>query len=194
VVVATGLANQDYRPPAFGGLPSALVSHACEHADFAPLRGRHVAVIGRGQSACESAALLAEAGADVELICRGEVRWLGATSGKAQMRSVTLTLRELLAAPSAVGPFPLSWLVEFPAIARHMPSALRDWFSKRCLKAGAAGWLKPSFDAVKINEKRRNSSTRSHALTDRLCCGPASNRAYRNCISPALTRSTASDR
>jgi FAD-dependent urate hydroxylase len=154
VVVATGLANQDYRPPAFRGLPAGLVSHACEHADFAPLRSRHVAVIGRGQSACESAALLAEAGADVELICRGEIHWLGATSGEAPMRSVALELRESLAAPSAVGPFPLSWLVEFPAIPRFMPFALRDRFNKRCLKAGAAGWLKPRFDAVKRNEGR----------------------------------------
>jgi cation diffusion facilitator CzcD-associated flavoprotein CzcO len=176
VVVATGLANQDYRPPAFRGLPSALVSHACEHADFAPMRGRHVAVIGRGQSACESAALLAEAGAEVELICRGEVRWLGATNGEAQMRSVALGLRELLAAPSAVGPFPLSWLVEFPAIARRMPSALRDWFSKRCLKAGAAGWLKPRFDTVKISEKRAVIGARAVAgrITLDLDDGPRS--------------------
>src|SRR6202165_4728041 len=36
VVIATGLANQDYRPEAFRGLPAALVSHTCEHADFAP--------------------------------------------------------------------------------------------------------------------------------------------------------------
>ena len=51
VVVATGLANQDYRPREFRGLPAALVSHACDHDDFAPMRGKHVAVIGRGQSA-----------------------------------------------------------------------------------------------------------------------------------------------
>jgi FAD-dependent urate hydroxylase len=163
VVVATGLASQDYRPPAFRGLSAALVSHACEHADFSPLRGKHVAVIGRGQSACESAALLAEAGADVELICRGELRWLGATGGEVPMRSAALELRELLAAPSAVGPFPLSWLAEFPAIARHMPFAMRDWFNKRCLKSGAAGWLKPRFDAVKRNEGRAITGVRAAA-------------------------------
>jgi len=154
VVVATGLANQDYRPPAFRGLPAALVSHACEHAAFEPFHGKHVAVVGRGQSACESAALLAEAGAEVELICRGEVRWLGATDGEAHMRSAALDLRELLAAPSAVGPFPLSWLAEWPTIVRHIPFPARDWFSRRCLKAGAAGWLKPRFGAIKRHEGR----------------------------------------
>jgi hypothetical protein len=55
---------------------------------------------------------------------------------------------DALAAPSAVGPFPLSWLAEAPALVRHMPFALRDWFSQRCLKAGAAGWLKPRFGAI----------------------------------------------
>ena len=51
VVIATGLANQDYRPREFRDLPTALVSHACDHDDFAPMRGKRVAVIGRGQSA-----------------------------------------------------------------------------------------------------------------------------------------------
>jgi cation diffusion facilitator CzcD-associated flavoprotein CzcO len=154
VVVATGLANQDYRPPAFRDLPPALVSHACEHADFAPLRGKHVAVIGRGQSACESAGLLAEAGATVELISRGAVHWLGATTAQTAEPSPIWALREALAAPSAVGPFPLSWLVEVPAVVRRMPSAMRDRFSARCLKAGAAGWLKPRFANVTCNTGR----------------------------------------
>jgi len=154
VVIATGLAGQDFRPPAFRGLPAALVTHTCEHADLAPFRGKHVAVVGRGQSACESAALLAEAGAEVELICRDEIRWLGATANEAHPQKSAASLRETLLAPSAVGPFPLDWLVELPAIVQRMPSELRDWFTKRCLKAGAAGWLKPRFDAVECHPGR----------------------------------------
>jgi FAD-dependent urate hydroxylase len=149
VVIATGLAHQDYRPDAFDGLPAAFVSHSSAHADFAPLRGKHVAVVGRGQSACESAALLAEAGAEVDLISRGAVRWLGdPTAPKTAMSHV----REALAAPSAVGPFPLSWLVELPALVRHFPPEPRAQFTARCLKAGAAGWL-----------KRRCADVRCHA-------------------------------
>src|SRR5262249_18856109 len=34
VVVATGLANLDYRPEAFAGLPSECVSHSSDHADL----------------------------------------------------------------------------------------------------------------------------------------------------------------
>jgi cation diffusion facilitator CzcD-associated flavoprotein CzcO len=163
VVIATGLANQDYRPQVFQGLPTTLVSHTCEHADFAPFRGRHVAVVGRGQSACESAALLAEAGATVELISRGAVHWLGATTNEGVEPTTIGWFRETLAAPTAVGPFPLSWLVEVPALVRHIPVALRDRFTRRCLKAGAAGWLKPRFNNVICNQARAIVAARTQS-------------------------------
>jgi cation diffusion facilitator CzcD-associated flavoprotein CzcO len=151
VVIATGLVNQDYRPPLFAGLPAALVTHACDLADVAPFQGRHVAVIGRGQSATEYAALLAEAGAAVELFSRGEIHWLGqaAADGSALYR-----LHDALAAPSAIGPFPLNWLAEAPALVRRLPAHLRDRFSQRCLKAGAAGWLKLRFANVTCHSGR----------------------------------------
>ena len=75
VVMATGLLGHEYRPAEFDRLPRDMVSHSCEHTDSTRYRGRHVAVIGRGQSACELAALLHEAGAEVELICRGDLVW-----------------------------------------------------------------------------------------------------------------------
>ena len=160
VVVAAGLANQDFRPDVFRGLPATLVSHACDHDDLAPFRGKHVAVIGRGQSATESAALLAEAGAKAELISRGAVHWLGdGTAAKTAKQHML----DALAAPSAVGPFPLSWLAEAPALAHAMPRELRDWFSKRCLKAGAAGWLKPRFADVTCNAGRTILAARAEA-------------------------------
>jgi cation diffusion facilitator CzcD-associated flavoprotein CzcO len=56
VVVAMGLARQEWRPPPFDGIDSALVSHSCEHAALDKWSGKRVAVIGRGQSACESGA------------------------------------------------------------------------------------------------------------------------------------------
>jgi glycine/D-amino acid oxidase-like deaminating enzyme len=149
VVVATGLAHQEYRPPAFHDLPASLVSHSCEHTDFAPLRGKHVAVVGRGQSACESAALLTEAGAKVDLFSRGDIHWLGDGNKNEQPH-----WREALAAPSAVGPFPLSWVAESPALVRHLPSQARAWFTARCLRAGAAGWLKPRFGNVRCHSGR----------------------------------------
>jgi len=145
VVVATGLRNQEYRPPLFQDLAPAFVSHTCEHADLSVFRGRRVAVIGRGQSACESAALLAEAGAQPELISRGDIHWLGISANGTARKTLRRRLRETLASPSEIGPFPLSWLVEVPGAVRLLAPHMREEFSRRCLRAAAAGWLKPRF-------------------------------------------------
>jgi cation diffusion facilitator CzcD-associated flavoprotein CzcO len=157
VVVATGFNGQEYRPPAFADLPATLVSHSCEHTAFDKFRGKRVAVIGRGQSACESAALLAEAGAEAELISHGDIRWLGADRSAVARRRAAQRLRELLKSPSEVGPFPLSWLAEAPQLVRLLPAALRDEFARRCLKPAAAGWLKARFAGV--------TCTSAHAIT-----------------------------
>jgi FAD-dependent urate hydroxylase len=163
VVVATGLRNQDHRPDVFAGLPAELVSHACQHDDLGIFRGKHVAVIGRGQSASESAALLAENGAQAEIISRGDIHWLShLTDGKANKPKLWW-LREALAAPSAVGPFPLSWLAEFPGLAWRLPRKMRDEFTQRCLKAGAAGWLRPRFANVAIDAGRTIKGARADA-------------------------------
>lgn len=147
VIVATGLLNQEHRPPLFRDFPRTLVSHTSEHADLSAFRGKRVAVIGRGQSACESAALLDEAGAAVEIISHGDIHWLG-LSTNAGRTALRRRVRKVLTAPSEVGPFPLSWLAEVPGLVRHLPSGIRGEFTRRCLKAGATGWLKPRFTNI----------------------------------------------
>jgi pyridine nucleotide-disulfide oxidoreductase len=153
VVVATGLANQEFRPAAFAFVPRALASHSSDHADFAGLRGKRVAVIGRGQSATESAVLLHEAGAEVHLICRGPIHWLSDRKTSATWRA-TLKARvaDLLAAPSGVGPFPLNWAAELPHFTHRLPADARAAFNAACLRAGAAGWLRPRFGGVRVTE------------------------------------------
>jgi cation diffusion facilitator CzcD-associated flavoprotein CzcO len=151
VVIATGLASHQFRPPAFAAAPAALVSHTSDHDSFDSFRGQRVAVIGRGQSACETAALLCEAGAQAEVICRGPIRWLGAGKHTADWRrEIRGKLSALLAAPSGVGPFPLNWLVEVPNLVRLLPQEMRAAFNAASLRAGAAGWLRPRFGDVRV--------------------------------------------
>ena len=127
VLMATGLRDHEYRPAQFDGLPRALVSHSCEHTDSDCFRGRHVAVIGRGQSACESAALLHEAGADVEIICRGKLTWNGDPDERSTLRKRARSLLgDALIPPSQVGPFPFNWLVEAPGGVSYLSERLRD--------------------------------------------------------------------
>lgn len=153
VIVATGLLGQEYRPDQFRGLPRSLVSHSCEHSDFAPLRGRRVAVIGRGQSACESAALLHEIGAEVEIVCHGQIDWIGDSNKRSALRKqVRAVLGNLLIPPSQVGPFPLSWLIEAPGLVRHLPEQSRDDITERCLHATAADWLRPRLADVPVRD------------------------------------------
>jgi FAD-dependent urate hydroxylase len=70
VVVATGLSHTAHIPPELVQLPAERLSHSGDHNDLSSFKGRQVVVIGAGQSALETAALLREAGASPHLIVR----------------------------------------------------------------------------------------------------------------------------
>ena len=161
VAVAMGLTNQAYTPTEFVGLPDSLVSHSSQVVNPADFHGRHVAVIGRGQSACESAVLLNEAGAEVDLICRGGVRWLGAETARPWYGDLVWSLRRVLHAPSAIGPFPYNWAVDMPGLLYRLPPRLRDRFAGISLRAAASGWLKQRANGVRINAGRTINAARA---------------------------------
>jgi len=156
VVMATGLLHHEHRPAQFDGLPRGLVSHSCEHTDSTRFRGRRVAVIGRGQSACESAALLHEAGADVEIICRGHLVWNADPGTRSALRKgLRSFLGKALIPPSQVGPFPFNWLVEAPALIRYLSAGARDRLNEHCLHPTAILWLRPRLQDVPLHEGTR---------------------------------------
>jgi thioredoxin reductase len=70
VIVATGVLPYAHIPGELAGLPSDLMTHSAAHDRLDQFRGRRVAVIGGGQSALQTAALLHEAGADAQVIAR----------------------------------------------------------------------------------------------------------------------------
>jgi glycine/D-amino acid oxidase-like deaminating enzyme len=142
-------------------LPSELVSHTCEHISFEAFRGRRVAVVGRGQSACETAALLSETGADVELICRGPVLWLPPEKLGKDEHDALWRLRKLARTRGAVGPFPLNWLAEAPGLVHWLPESVRDEFSVRCLLPKASAWLRDRFGGVRIKANQAIVDTRA---------------------------------
>jgi cation diffusion facilitator CzcD-associated flavoprotein CzcO len=155
VVVAAGLARQEFRPVPFVGLPSELVSHTCEHARLDRWRGRRVAVIGRGQGACEAAALLRQAGTEVELICRGDIRWRdGGDSDAAALSERSARPRHRPAVSSAIGSLALSWLNARPDIMHRAPAGVRGWINARILRPAAAGWVKPLLDGMRVHAGR----------------------------------------
>ena len=106
VVIATGIGRFTHWPTQFSGMSSALVSHSSDHSTFGPFKGKRVVVVGGGQSALESATLLLESGAAVEVIVRAPVvHWLNyGTPLHTWLHSEGNPLRRLLYPPSDVGP------------------------------------------------------------------------------------------
>ncbi len=146
VVVAAGIADFKWFPEVFRELPRGLVSHACEHDDLSVFSGTSVLVVGGGQSALESAALLAEAGASVEVAARApEVSWLSR-----RWHHKLGPVSRLLYAPPDVGPAGISWMVALPNAFRSMPRRLQTWMTRKALRPAGAGWLPPRMGTVTI--------------------------------------------
>jgi Pyridine nucleotide-disulphide oxidoreductase len=147
VVVAAGLAPFGRRPPPFDELPAALVSHSSDYGDLARLGGSRVVVVGAGQSALESTALLHEAGAEVEVVARAPgVHWLGRSALLHRLEPV----RRLLYAPTDVGPAVLSWVVATPSLFRRLPLESQVRLARRSIRPAGAAWLKPRLERVPI--------------------------------------------
>lgn len=148
VVVAVGLAAFRYRPPQLAGLPEALVSHAADHRDLSRFAGQRVIVIGGGQSAVESAALLQEEGAEVEVISRApRLHWLRRS---AWLHRSPAPIRRLLYPPTDVGPPGLNWIVAWPDLFRRLPRALQIPIARRAIRPAAAGWLAPRVRGIRF--------------------------------------------
>jgi hypothetical protein len=148
VVIAGGIAPFAHRPPVADGLPRDLVSHTAEHDDLSRLAGRQVLVVGGGQSALESAALLHESGADVEVaIRRPRVIWLH--GGKYQQRLGRYAT--LVYAPTDVGPMGLSRVVSAPHLFRRLPRRVQDPAAYRSIRPAAALWLRARLADVPLH-------------------------------------------
>jgi hypothetical protein len=144
VVVASGLAGFAHTPDVLRTLtpdgPTAAgpVSHSSHHSDLGPFAGREVVVVGAGQSALESAALLAEAGASVRLLARGQhaVGFGDAPDKQSRLRPQT--------------PFGRAWsLYAFSYYAgafRYLPVPLRLSLVRRVLGPLGAWWLRDRFE------------------------------------------------
>lgn len=151
VIVAAGIGPFAWVPAAFQRLPSSLASHTSEHRDFRQFAGKRVLIVGSGQSALESGALLHEGGAEVEMIVRSNrIRWLRGLASKLKGYRLGKYPTRLLYAPTDVGPAGLSKLVARPELVRRLPRTLQDRLRNRCVRPAGAGWLINRLQAVPI--------------------------------------------
>ena len=139
VVIAVGTTYFRYLPPHFVTLPRELMSHSRDHSDFATLAGRDVIVIGGGQSALETAALLHEGGATVRVLVR-EPRVVWNPRPHAGPRTAVSRLSR---PSSALGAGWKAWFYsDGAAMFQFLPPKLRSAVVRRALGPAGAWWLR----------------------------------------------------
>ena len=139
VVVSAGIEHFPFAPVELAGLPEEICTHSSRHTDLAAWRGRSVIVLGAGQSALESAALLHEQGAAVRIVMRKtQVAWNGTPLDP--QRPLLKRLRE----PEAgLGSGWGTWFYSnHPGLFRHLPAATRVRRARTALGPAGASWLR----------------------------------------------------
>jgi FAD-dependent urate hydroxylase len=139
VVVAAGVEHFAHVAGTLGALPSSVCTHSSEHPDLAEFSGRDIIVVGAGQSALESAALLHENGARVQLVARAPgLAWNG------EPLPLDRSLIKRMAEPEAgLGSGWSTWFYSrHPELFRHLPQATRIHRARTALGPAGACWLR----------------------------------------------------
>jgi thioredoxin reductase len=169
VIVATGLAAFAHIPPSLlhlaprGPGPDAALSHTSQHTDLSRYASQRVAVLGGGQSALESAALLHEAGASVHVLVRGaRIRW-------GERPVIHRPLAQRIARPAS--PLGTGWalaaLCRAPGATRLLPARARLLVHRRALGPSGGWWLRDRVEGtVPVHSARRitDASLQGHQV------------------------------
>jgi hypothetical protein len=159
VVVAAGIGAFPRIPAVFASLRSSQLSHCYEGCDVHGYVGRRVAVIGAGQSALETAALLQEGGAKVEVIARiPALRWIGMHPWLHHLGPIS----SILYSSHDVGPAGISRLVAAPNLVRQIPLKLRDKIRTRAVRPAGSRWLPARLGNIKLTTGRFVAAANSH--------------------------------
>jgi len=139
VVVAIGVEAFAHVPEPLSALPSSVCTHSSAHTDLAVFKDQDVIVIGAGQSALETAALLHEKDARVTLVARKDtIRWNG--EPLALDRPLLQRLRE---PESGLGSGWATWFYSnHPEVFRHLPRSTRVYRARTALGPAGASWLR----------------------------------------------------
>ncbi len=143
VVLATGVLPYQHLPAELAGLPAELISHTAQVADLSVFQGRKVVVVGAGQSSLETAALLHEAGVDVQVVARTPVlSWN-------QMNPEHLSALGHIRRP--IVPLCEGWKCAFwntPRAFRLLPEPYRLHKARTVLGPSGAWWLRDRVEGV----------------------------------------------
>ncbi|MFC4910389.1 NAD(P)-binding domain-containing protein [Actinomadura gamaensis] len=142
VVLGIGMGVFADLPAELRHLPGALCGHSSEYRDLSVFKGARVAVVGAGQSALETAVLLAEQGAEPVLITRTPaLKWNAAPSDGSSPAA-----RLLRGPQSGLGRGYRTWVwSERPEMTRLLPDRVRARIVRNTLGPAGAWWLRDRF-------------------------------------------------
>ena len=139
VIVATGMDYMAFIPKPLAELPTELRSHSADYYDLSGFRGKEVTVIGGGQSGLETAAILREEGAWVNLLVRKPaIAWNPVPSKMRRSR-----YHRFRSPRTRLGDGLQLWVYDnVPGLFHHLPQRVR--FARVRTDLGPAGgwWLK----------------------------------------------------
>jgi cation diffusion facilitator CzcD-associated flavoprotein CzcO len=164
VVIAAGIGPFARRPELFAGLSPRFVTHCSDQNDVSRFQGKRVVVVGAGQSAMETAALVHEAGGNVEVVVREpQVRWYGGGwRPAAKGPGPSAALWKLLYAPTGVGPMGISRIVGFPHSLKYFPRVVQNAFRKRSLRPTASCSLRDRMKNATMTTGRHIVAAQPH--------------------------------
>lgn len=154
VVLAVGVMPFAHVPEPLAGLFGATVTLATGvPEDLDRLAGRRVLVVGGGQAGLETAGLAAQAGAAVELVTQGELRWFADREPHYPRSPLRRRLYRLAYPAVGYGPPPLNRLVLHPDLFSALPVSARTALTRRLLRSGGSPWLRTLVErSVRVRE------------------------------------------
>jgi thioredoxin reductase len=155
VVLALGIGLFFHRPEQFAGIPRRLAPHSSDLSDFSQFRGKRVAVIGKGQSALEYAALLHENQAEVEILTRAPALIFRPFAWRKHIfRKLTsgplLGLSYRIIPPTDLGDVRTARKMANPDLFRRQSPEVQQALLNACARPIGAYWLQPRLEGVRV--------------------------------------------
>jgi thioredoxin reductase len=155
VVLALGIGFFLTKPQEFGGISSEMAPHSSELSDLSKFKGRRVAVLGKGQSALEYAAILHENGANVVIITRApQLAYRPFAWRKNLFRTLTsgplLPFSHMVFPPTDLGTIKTARVMADPEKFRRQTPETQAQLLKDCARPVGAYWLEPRLKGVQL--------------------------------------------
>jgi cation diffusion facilitator CzcD-associated flavoprotein CzcO len=155
VVLALGIGLFFHRPDQFAGIPRELAPHSSDLNDFSQFAGKRVAVIGKGQSALEYAALLHENRAEVQILTRSPALAFRPFAWRKNLfrRLMPGPLRGLsyrILPPTDLGDIKTARKMADPDLFRRQSPEVQEKLLKDCAKPVGAYWLPSRLENIRV--------------------------------------------